>query len=77
MSSNAKRYHGSVNWFHAEKGFGFIFVPELAEDVFVHYAQIDMDGYRTLKEGQRVTFEVVLGPKGKQANLVRAELKAE
>ena len=61
---------GTVKWFNAEKGFGFIAVDG-GQDVFVHYSAIQMDGYKTLEEGQRVTFEVVQGEKGPQADAVR------
>lgn len=61
---------GTVKWFNAEKGFGFIAV-EGGPDVFVHYSAIQSDGYRTLEEGQSVEFEVVQGPKGPQADTVR------
>lgn len=65
---------GTVKWFNAEKGFGFITVDgEAAQDVFVHYRSIDMPGFRTLDEGQRVEFEIVAGDKGPQADQVRAE----
>jgi CspA family cold shock protein len=62
---------GSVKWFNAEKGFGFIAVDG-GQDVFVHYSAIQMDGYKSLDEGQRVEFEVVQGSKGPQADAVRA-----
>ena len=62
---------GTVKWFNAEKGFGFIAVDGGA-DVFVHYSAIDMDGYRSLEEGQRVEFEISPGQKGPQAAGVRA-----
>ena len=62
---------GTVKWFNADKGFGFISVDG-GQDVFVHYSAIDMGGYRTLEENQRVEFEVVQGPKGPQAENVRA-----
>src|SRR3954469_25088177 len=58
---------GSVKWFNSEKGYGFITVDEGGQDVFVHYSAIDMTGYRTLAEGQRVEFEVGTGAKGPQA----------
>ena len=61
---------GTVKWFNAEKGYGFIAVDGGA-DVFVHYSAIQMDGYRTLEEGQRVEFEISLGQKGPQAESVR------
>ena len=57
---------GKVKWFNAEKGFGFI-ESEEGNDVFVHYSAISMDGYKTLKEGADVEFEVVEGVKGPQA----------
>ncbi len=57
---------GTVKWFNAEKGFGFISVPN-EEDVFVHYSAINSEGYKTLEEGQKVEFEVVNGSKGLQA----------
>lgn len=57
---------GTVKWFNSEKGFGFIEV-EGGDDVFVHFSAIQGDGYKTLEEGQRVTFDIVQGPKGPQA----------
>ena len=62
---------GTVKWFNASKGYGFI-TPESGEDVFVHFSAIAMDGYKTLSEGQAVEFEVTKGPKGLQAASVRA-----
>ena len=61
---------GTVKWFNAEKGYGFI-AREGANDVFVHYSAIDMPGYRTLEEGQRVEFDVGRGKKGEEAQNVR------
>ena len=61
---------GTVKWFSNEKGYGFI-APADGEDVFVHYSAIEGDGYKSLAEGQAVQFEVVDGPKGKQAANVR------
>jgi cold shock protein len=61
---------GTVKWFNAEKGYGFI-AREGANDVFVHYSAIDMPGYRTLEEGQRVEFDVGRGKKGDEAQNVR------
>ena len=63
---------GSVKWFNAEKGFGFIAQDGGGADVFVHYSNIASDGYRSLDEGQRVEFEVTQGQKGPQAEQVRA-----
>ncbi len=62
--------NGTVKWFNDAKGYGFI-SQEGGEDVFVHHAAIQMDGFRTLKEGERVEFEVTQGPKGLQAANVR------
>jgi cold shock protein len=62
---------GTVKWFNAEKGFGFITVDGDGQDVFVHYSAIDMQGYKSLEEGQAVTFEVGAGQKGPQAEAVR------
>ena len=63
---------GTVKWFNAEKGYGFITVDGGDADVFVHWSAIQMDGYRALDEGQRVEFEVGQGQKGPQAESVRA-----
>ena len=62
---------GTVKWFNAEKGYGFI-SRESGPDVFVHYSAIQGQGYRSLDEGQAVEFEVTTGPKGEQAQDVRA-----
>jgi CspA family cold shock protein len=61
---------GTVKWFNAEKGYGFIAVDG-GNDLFVHYTAIQMEGYRSLEDGQRVEFEVGEGPKGQQAEQVR------
>ena len=58
---------GTVKWFNAEKGFGFISNDEGGEDVFVHFSAIQGDGFKTLDEGQRVSFQVTQGSKGDQA----------
>jgi cold shock protein len=60
---------GTVKWFNAAKGFGFI-TRQTGEDVFVHFSAIQSDGYRSLNEGQAVEFEVANGPKGLQASNV-------
>ncbi|QIA63776.1 cold shock domain-containing protein CspD [Vibrio astriarenae] len=61
---------GTVKWFNNAKGFGFI-CPESGEgDIFAHYSTIQMDGYRTLKAGQTVSYEVEKGPKGSHASTV-------
>lgn len=62
---------GTVKWFNAEKGFGFIAVDGGGNDVFVHQTAIDTQGFRTLDEGQRVEFDIVEGPKGLNADGVR------
>ena len=63
---------GTVKWFNSEKGFGFISQPDGAPDVFVHHTAIQMSGYRSLDEGQKVEFDIQQGPKGLQAANVRA-----
>jgi CspA family cold shock protein len=63
---------GTVKWFNAEKGYGFISVEGGSSDVFVHYSAIQMEGYKALEEGQAVEFEVVQGNKGPQADNVRS-----
>ena len=60
------REQGTVTWFNASKGFGFI-QRQSGEDVFVHFSAIQADGYKTLNDGQAVEFEVTRGPKGLQA----------
>jgi CspA family cold shock protein len=62
---------GTVKWFNAEKGFGFIAQESGGEDVFVHYSAITGDGYKSLDENQRVQFDVTQGPKGPQAENVQ------
>jgi len=57
---------GTVKWFSAEKGYGFI-EQETGDDVFVHFSAIEEDGYKSLNEGQRVNFEIVEGDRGPQA----------
>ena len=58
---------GIVKWFNDAKGFGFITPDEGGEDLFAHFSAIEIEGFKTLKEGQMVTCEVVTGPKGMQA----------
>jgi len=62
---------GTVKWFNAEKGFGFIAQEGGGPDVFVHYSAINASGYRSLEENQRVEFDVTQGQKGPQAENVR------
>ncbi len=64
---------GTVKWFNAEKGFGFISPAGGGPDVFVHYSAIDSSGYRSLDEGQAVEFEITQGQKGPQAANVRPQ----
>lgn len=61
---------GTVKWFNAKKGFGFI-SRDNGQDVFVHFSAIEGDGYRSLEEGDRVEFSVTTGPKGEQAQHVK------
>ncbi|MBX5476602.1 MAG: cold-shock protein [Clostridia bacterium] len=63
---------GTVKWFSAEKGYGFITRDDGQGDVFVHFSEIQGSGFRTLNEGQRVSFEVADSPKGPQAQKVVA-----
>jgi CspA family cold shock protein len=62
---------GMVKWFNDAKGFGFITPDEGGEDLFAHFSAINSAGFKTLKENQRVSFEVVAGPKGKQASNIQ------
>ena len=62
---------GTVKWFNAEKGFGFLSQSDGGDDVFVHFSAIQADGYRSLEEGQEVEFQITQGPKGPQAEQVR------
>ena len=68
MAGEKKR--GKVKWFNESKGYGFIELEGGKEDVFVHYSAINGEGYKSLTEGQEVTFEVVTGDKGLQAQNV-------
>ncbi|MDR2637501.1 MAG: cold-shock protein [Zoogloeaceae bacterium] len=62
---------GTVKWFNDSKGFGFITPDDGSEDLFAHFSNITMNGFKTLKEGTKVSFDVVQGPKGKQASNIR------
>jgi cold shock protein len=64
---------GTVKWFNDAKGFGFIAPEGGGDDIFVHFSAINSNGFRTLKEGEKVSFEVVEGPKGSQAAGVQVE----
>ena len=75
-SSNSKKAvqmaQGTVKWFNAEKGYGFIEPEDGSSDVFVHYSSIEGSGFKSLEENQRVEFEIGEGQKGPQAQAVRA-----
>lgn len=62
---------GTVKWFNAEKGYGFITPDEGGAEIFVHHSSIQMKGFRALQEKERVSFEVTQGPKGPQASNVQ------
>ncbi|SFN92531.1 cold shock protein (beta-ribbon, CspA family) [Formivibrio citricus] len=63
--------NGTVKWFNDSKGFGFITPDEGGDDLFAHFSAIQSNGFKTLAENQRVTFDVTTGPKGKQASNIR------
>jgi len=63
---------GTVKWFNDAKGFGFITPDGGGEDLFAHFSAINMPGFKSFKEGQKVSFEVTTGPKGKQASNIQA-----
>lgn len=62
---------GTVKWFNDAKGFGFITPDDGGDDLFAHYSAINMSGFKTLKEGQKIVYEVTQGAKGKQASNIR------
>ncbi|MGE0312381.1 MAG: cold-shock protein [Lautropia sp.] len=63
---------GIVKWFNESKGFGFIAPDDGAKDVFAHFSAIQGSGFKSLREGQKVSFDVTTGPKGEQASNIRA-----
>ena len=63
---------GTVKWFNDAKGFGFIEPDDGSGDVFAHFSAVQMEGFRTLKQGSRVSFDLVQGPKGEQAQNIQA-----
>jgi CspA family cold shock protein len=63
--------NGTVKWFNDAKGFGFITPDDGSEDLFAHFSAISGRGFKTLKEGQKVSFDVTTGPKGKQASNIQ------
>ncbi|MEB0042103.1 MULTISPECIES: cold shock domain-containing protein CspD [unclassified Pseudomonas] len=79
VSSNNSVKHGKVKWFNNAKGYGFINENDKTEDLFAHYSAITMEGYKTLKAGQPVVFEIIQGPKGLHAVNIMAtsEIQSE
>jgi len=71
-STHSKMAQGTVKWFNADKGYGFIAPDDGSGDVFVHFSAIEANGYRSLEENQKVEYSVTQGPKGPQAAQVRA-----
>mgnify|MGYP001068819310 CR=1 FL=1 len=68
---------GTVKWFNNAKGYGFISPDDGGGDVFAHFSAIQMDGYKTLKQGQKVQFDMISGPKGLQATKIDPQHVAE
>ena len=67
VQTDGPKSTGVVKWFNNDKGFGFITPDAGGEDLFAHFSSIQMTGFKTLKEGQKVAFEIIQGPKGQQA----------
>ena len=63
---------GTVKWFNDSKGFGFVTPDDGGDDLFAHFSAINMNGFKTLTEGQKILFDVTEGPKGKQATNIKA-----
>ncbi|MEJ2669898.1 MAG: cold shock domain-containing protein [Gammaproteobacteria bacterium] len=68
---------GTVKWFNNAKGYGFIIADEGGDDLFVHYSYVNMEGYRTLKAGQRVEYDTQEAPKGLHAVNIRTEMPSD
>jgi cold shock CspA family protein len=73
LQEGTKMATGKVKWFNEAKGFGFITPDDGGEDLFAHFSAIQGSGFKSLKEGQKVSFEVTSGPKGKQAANIKPE----
>lgn len=69
--------NGKVKWFNNAKGYGFVVADGRNEDLFAHYSAIQMDGYRTLKAGQPVKFDIIQGPKGLHAINIQSAVESE